>query len=149
MNSERQQEYLQTIRSWAGCNISARPDYLCMSIEQLKKLEENRLFAIGSHSSTHAALAFHDKSFQEKELTGNKIFLEKITNQKISTLAYPYGSYNCDTIDTAISAGFTSAFTTDEESVSNKTEPYRIGRFQVRNQNASKFGESLERWLTM
>ncbi len=146
---ERQQEYLQTIRSWAGCHISARPEYLCMSIYQLKELKENKLFTIGSHSATHPALAFHDKSFQEKELAENKNFLEEITNQKITTIAYPYGSFNQDTISAAAAAGFTSAFTTDEESVCNKTERYRIGRFQVRNQNAVKFGESLERWLTM
>ncbi len=146
---EQQQEYLKKIRNWAGCNISARPEYLCMSVEQLKRLGENNLFDIQAHSASHAALAFHDKSFQEKELLENKIFLEKSLNKSIEMIAYPYGSYNTDTINAAIGGGYTSAFTTDEETVINKTQLYRIGRFQVKNQGAIKFEESLERWLTM
>ncbi len=149
LKNEQQQEYLKTIRSWAGCNISSRPQYQCMSIEQMKILAENELFTIEAHSSTHAALAFHDKSFQDKELISNKNYLEKILNKKIDMLAYPYGSYNTDTIKAATGAGFEFAFTTDEESVSNKTEIHRVGRFQVKNQNATQFAESMERWLTM
>ncbi len=145
----QQQNYLQTIRGLAGCNISARPEYQCMIIEQLKQSGENKLFTIGAHSSTHAALALHDKDYQEKELISNKVFLEKILNKKVEMLAYPYGSFNADTISAAMDAGYTAAFTTDEESVSNKTHSYRIGRFQVKNINALKFEESLERWLTM
>lgn len=146
---EQQQNYLQTIRDWAGCNISERPGYQCMTIEQLKQSGENKLLTIGAHSSTHAALAFHDKDYQEKELTNNKIFLEKVLAKKVEMIAYPYGSFNADTIDTAMGAGYTAAFTSEEESVSNKTHLYRIGRFQVKNINAFKFEESLERWLTM
>ncbi|MEP6583931.1 MAG: polysaccharide deacetylase family protein [Ginsengibacter sp.] len=149
LNDEQQQDYLQTIRSWAGCTISARKEYQCMSIGELKKLAENKLFTIEAHSTTHPALAFHDKSFQEKELFENKRFLEDVASNKIETLAYPYGSYNTDTIKAAINAGFTSAFTTDEESVSYKTERFRIGRFQVKNEDSINFGKSIERWLTM
>lgn len=149
LNNEQQQHYLQILRSWAACNISTRKEYQCMSVEQLKKLGENNLFTIGAHSSTHAALAFHNKSFQEKELVENKFFLEKVLDNKIEMLAYPYGSYNADTINASIGAGFTSAFTTDEECVLNKTRSYCIGRFPVKNENAIKFADSLERWLTM
>lgn len=144
-----QQGYLQILRNWAGCAISTRTEYQCMSVEQLKKLGENKLFTIEAHSATHAALAFHDKNYQDKELVENKFFLENILNKKIEILAYPYGSYNTNTINAAIDAGFTSAFTTDEESVLNKTVPYHIGRFQVKNQNGIHFGESMKRWLTM
>ena len=149
LNDEKQQAYLQVIRKWAGCNISTRPEYRCMSTEQLQMLGANKLFTIGAHSSTHAALAFHDRSYQEKELGENKSFLENILSKKIQLLAYPYGSYNADTVNTAMDRGFKYAFTTDEESVCNKTGPYHIGRFQVKNQDTNNFAESMERWITM
>lgn len=148
LNNEMQQGYLQILRNWAGCAISTRTEYQCMSVEQLKKLGENKLFTIEAHSATHAALAFHDKNYQDKELVENKFFLENILNRKIEILAYPYGSYNTNTINAAIDAGFTSAFTTDEGSVLNKTLPYHMGRFQVKNQNGIHFEQSMERWLT-
>ncbi len=77
------------------------------------------------------------------------MFIENILSKKTQILAYPYGSYNADTVNAAIDRGFKFAFTTDEESVSNKTGPYRIGRFQVKNQDTNNFAESMERWIIM
>lgn len=149
LNNEQQQEHLEILRNWIGGNISKRTEYQCMSVEQIKELEANNLFTVEAHSETHAALAFHDKSFQKKELELNKFFLEKIMIKEIESLAYPYGSNNKETILAAMDAGFKAAFTTEEETITNKSEPYRLGRFQVKNQNALAFSNALEKWITM
>ncbi len=149
LNNEQQQEHLEILRNWMGRNISIRTDYQCMSIEQIKELGANELFTIEAHSETHAALAFHDKIFQKKELELNKFFLEKIMIKPIETVAYPYGSINKETVLAAMDVGFKAAFTTEEETISNKSQLYRLGRFQVKNQNAIVFSNNLEKWLIM
>lgn len=149
LDHDRQQHYLTIIRQWAGCHISTRQDYQCMTIDQLKELARNKLFSIQAHTTTHAALAYHDKHFQRNEMLDNKNFLEKNISKKIETVAYPYGSFNTDTPVIAADCGFKAAFTTDEESVNNDTGRYRIGRFQVRNQDAVTFEKNLSRWISM
>lgn len=149
LNHDRQQDYLTIIRQWAGCHISARQEYQCMSVDQLKQLSQNKLFSIQAHTATHAALSYHDKNFQSKEIDDNKQFLEKNLDKKVEIIAYPYGSYNSDTPGIAAGCGFKAALTTDEENVTNNTGKYRIGRFQVRNQDAVTFEKNLSRWISM
>ena len=149
LDHDRQQHYLTIIRQWAGCHISARHEYQCMTLDQLKQLSQSKLFSIQAHTTTHAALSYHDTNFQSKEMLDNKKFLEKNIGKKIETIAYPYGNYNIDTPGVAVSCGFKTAFTTDEESVTNNTGKYRIGRFQVRNQDAITFEKNLSRWISM
>ena len=82
-----QETVLQHIKEWAQIKYAVRSAYTCMSIKQLKKLNDNNLFYIGVHTTTHPALAYHDYLFQKKEITDNKNFLEEITGQKINLIS--------------------------------------------------------------
>lgn len=87
-----------------------KKSYLTSS--ELKELDENGI-SIESHTVTHRKLQELSYDEQLKELENSKEILEKLLNKKVIYAAYPYGSYNKDTIKAAKDAGYTMAFTTD------------------------------------
>lgn len=141
-----QQEYLRHIRKWAGLEPSARTNYRAMSVSELQELSHSPLHSIGIHTLTHPALAFHSADFQRQELLGNKHLLEQQTGRKPNMVAYPYGNYNPDTLTIAAEVKFSACFTTEETSVTSKSDKYRLGRFQVKNSQLSPFAQQLRKW---
>lgn len=87
-----------------------KKSYLTSS--ELKELDENGI-SIESHTVTHCKLQELSYDEQLKEFKNSKETLEKLLNKKVIYAAYPYGSYNKDTIKAAKDAGYTMAFTTD------------------------------------
>jgi len=144
--SVEQDKYLKMIRNWAGLPMQVRTDYKTMSVPQLKQLATNDLFTIGAHTLTHPALAHHSDDFQRAELCSSREFLQGLTGQEISTLAYPYGNYNQDTLRIANECGFVSAFTTHERALTPGPNAYEHGRFQVKNLTGLEFKDQLKKW---
>lgn len=147
--AEQQQQQMQFIRKWAGSSISARADYKSMSIEQLQELRKNELFEIGAHTANHTALAFHPKDYQKNELLKNTSFLKKIAGKEIALFSYPYGNHNQETLNAVNEVGLKAAFTTEEITVKNQSERYRLGRLQVKNWEAEDFKNKLNYWSTL
>lgn len=147
LRDDEQQKYLDVIRKWIGVSVAKREEFQCMSAVDLQQLATNKLLQVGAHTTSHIALGFHDKDFQKKEIRDNKLFLESLIHKKVDLLAYPYGNYNDETLTAARKAGMHGAFTTEEGVVGNTTNPYRINRFQVKNQNGIEFRNTLEKWL--
>ncbi len=144
----QQQTILQHIKEWAKVNYNVRPQYTCMSVEQLQSLSNHPLFDIGVHTSTHPALAFHDHSFQKKEISDNKKFLEDITGKRLDLLSYPYGNYNNTTINAVRDCGLSIAFTTEEDIITKNSNQYKLGRYQVKNLRSSEFQQQINKWIT-
>jgi peptidoglycan/xylan/chitin deacetylase (PgdA/CDA1 family) len=142
-----QQEILDGLRKWTGKEKQDRHDHHCMSSMQLKQMMKNELFEIGVHTVHHPALADHRKEVQEKELNENKKWLEDITGRRMGYCAYPYGSYNNDTLCVMKDSGFKAAFTTNPERIKRSSDPYQLGRLQVRNWNGGIFEKQLKAWL--
>ena len=68
---------------------------------------------------------------QYNEIIESKNTLEKLLNKKITTIAYPYGSYNTDTINITKSA-FDYAVTVESGfNYSNKLDRLRLKRFKI------------------
>lgn len=78
--------------------------------QQIKDLQQSGYIKIGSHSVNHKNM--RELSFDEqlKELKDSKEELEKIIEDKINYAAYPYGSFNGDTIKASKKAGYKLAF---------------------------------------
>ncbi len=147
LRDDEQQNYLNVIRKWVGVSAAKREEFQCMSAVDLQQLAAHELFQVGAHTTSHVALGFQDKNFQKKEILDNKLFLESLIHKKVDLLAYPYGNYNNETLTAARKAGMRGAFTTEEGILENTTNPYRIKRFQVKNQNGIEFKNNLDKWL--
>ena len=99
--------------------------------EMAVELDKSKLFEIGVHTKTHVKLGTLDYDTQYNEIIESKNTLEKLLNKKITTIAYPYGSYNTDTINITKSA-FDYAVTVESGfNYSNKLDRLRLKRFKI------------------
>lgn len=137
---------IDQVRKWAGVAEDPRPDYCCLSSEQVKELSTGRFFNVGGHTVSHPALSFYNKNIQHKEILENKIHLEQITGKKINLFAYPSGKYNELTIDVLKQLGFEAAFTTNAKTVKKHSDPFTLGRFQVNNCSGDQLRQLLFKW---
>lgn len=141
-----QQQQLQAIRQWAGVGPGQRPTYRSMSLAQLQSLSQSSLHTIGVHTVSHPALAAHSLAFQKEEILSNQNFLQHVTEKKIAVAAYPYGSYNQDTVEVTVETGFRAAFTTESRPVTRVSDLYRLGRYQVQDWSVDIFAQQLRQW---
>lgn len=83
--------------------------YKMLSIEQLRALDKDPLCTIGGHSSSHVRLTNLSKDLQTQEIYGCKLWLESTLGHIIEDYAFPYGSYNADTLAILAKIGITRA----------------------------------------
>lgn len=147
MPDQDQMKLMEQIRKWAGIARNPQPAYRCLSSEQVKELSACQLFHIGGHTVSHPALPFYNEDIQQKEILGNKLHLEQITEKKIDLFAYPSGKYNDVTIKILNQMGFESAFTTNAKKVKKYADPFTLGRFQVTNYSGDQLRHLLLKWF--
>lgn len=92
----------------------------CLSSAEIKEMNENGI-DIESHTVNHDKLAKLSYDKQMQTLKASKDSLEKILNKKEEYIAYPYGSWNENTINAVKSSGYKLAFVT-ESGWSNKNQ---------------------------
>jgi len=111
--------------------IDKSPNYLTAA--QLKEMQAYGM-DIGSHTVDHNKLIELPKDQQLQELIDSKAFLQTLLDKKINYIAYPYGSYNKDTVEYAKEAGYTMAFTTDASWSMKKNGILTLGRVYISGQ---------------
>lgn len=101
---------------------------------------------IESHSMTHPNLKLHHQKVKgawhnftpeeyaawlTNETAGSKALLEQKMGKPITCFAYPYGEYNKQVEDAAISAGYEAIFTVADNPVHTTTNLHSIGRYTI------------------
>ncbi|MBI2798573.1 polysaccharide deacetylase family protein [Candidatus Saccharibacteria bacterium] len=79
---------------------------------QIRQALATGLIEIGNHTADHSNLPVLNAELQTFEIVSAKQKLEAMLGVPITTLAYPYGSFNGTTIDAVRKAGFSTAVTT-------------------------------------
>lgn len=137
---------LNFLYQWARTSPIYSPKH-AMSLQQLLELKSNSFIETGIHTITHPALSSHTDETQRLELQQCRDMLRSL-QLNASEVAFPYGDFNEDTIRVCRELGISTAFTTSERMVTSKTDPLKIGRFQVRNVNGKEFERQLKIWMT-
>lgn len=140
---ERENILLQLFRL-SEKKAGIRTGYKLMGQEHLVAISKNHLFEIGCHSANHIALANFDSAVQEKEIIDNKIFLETLLYREVNGYGFAHGSYDEHSIRLLKEKGFRYACTTEEKSISVKTDPFILPRMQVKNWNKIQFQRQLK-----
>jgi peptidoglycan/xylan/chitin deacetylase (PgdA/CDA1 family) len=76
-----------------------------LSKSQIKELYDEG-WEIGSHTNNHIALSFLKNNQLENELCKSKAVLEEIINDKVISIAYPFGLQNKSVLKAVIKAGY-------------------------------------------
>lgn len=109
-------------------NLNCGDNYFNWS--QIKSLIDSGLIEIGAHTLNHPDLPSLSLERQEIEISESKKQLESIYNITITSLAYPYGRYNQQTIDLAAKAGYLTAVTTEAGSFQSSGNRLRMPRMR-------------------
>ncbi len=101
-----------------------------LSKSAIKEMSEYGI-DIGSHTVTHSHLSALTYENQLAEMKTSKKILEDITNIKLTSIAYPFGNYNSDSIRAAKDAGFTLGFTTNKGLVHRNDDLLQLNRIYI------------------
>lgn len=88
-------------------NFLNRPNYLFTF--QLKEIAKSPLIEIGAHTMDHYALAGMHTKTATYEIAQSRKVLQETLSLPINSFAYPYGSFDQQTIKLVRDAGFTNA----------------------------------------
>jgi peptidoglycan/xylan/chitin deacetylase (PgdA/CDA1 family) len=105
-------------------------EYTRLTSEDLKLLQKEG-WTIGSHTMTHADLTTLNTEQLAYEVANSKVELEKELGQQVNYFAYPKGSYNDIVLDAVKRAGYTYAFTMDDDTITTSTDPFKMPRVGV------------------
>lgn len=99
--------------------------------DMVKEMDKSGIVEIGSHTITHMQLGKHSYNEQENELKKSKEDLENLLGKKIDTIAYPYGSYNSDTIN-IVKKYYKYAVTVNSDyTYQDKLNKYSLNRIKI------------------
>lgn len=101
---------------------------------------------IESHTLTHPHLNKLSYDQQLVELVASKKTLEEITGKEISSLAYPYGDFNDDSVKATKEAGYTLGFTTKLGLSDRNDNPLTLDRIYISSEyDINEFKELLSK----
>ena len=86
---------------------------------------------IESHTVTHPHLNKLEYNKQLEELAESKKILENITGKEISSIAYPFGDFNDNSIKAAKEAGYVLGFTTKLGLSDRNDNPFALDRIYI------------------
>lgn len=108
-----------------------RPEFNCMTWQQLKEISNSQLFTIGAHGLAHKKMNKLNREELIIELKESKDMLEKELDYKINSMAYPSGKYNNLVLEEVKKAGYKFGFTIKPFHLNKLTSSLEISRFNV------------------
>lgn len=108
--------------------------HLYLKSDQIKEMSDYGI-EFGSHTLNHDNLLDISKEKRKKTLEESKVFLEKITQKPVISIAYPFGVYDQSVLKATNDLGYKLGFTTNKGWVNNKSELLELERVYV-NGNA-------------
>ncbi|ENM5855645.1 polysaccharide deacetylase family protein [Vibrio mimicus] len=102
-----------------------------MSREQVRALHDSGLVEIGGHTMTHPFLSKLSESEQRDEILSNKLELEELIDESLTSFAYPYGDHNGTSKRLAQELGYTFAVATNSGPLLIHQDPYQIRRIAI------------------
>lgn len=104
----------------------------CITLEDLKKINDNNLITIGSHTVTHPILNRCSIETQTFELMESKRTLSSWLDKNVEYLAYPNGDYDKNTIEIAERCGYKLCFTINPGRIEvENVNRYMIPRYAI------------------
>ena len=98
LDKDIREKILNDLANSYHINLNVEDSYI--SIKHLKEMKDNNMF-FGIHTKTHPRLGLLDKDEQREEISSNLNFLKSIgiVDEDLISIAFPYGSYNDETIE--------------------------------------------------
>jgi peptidoglycan/xylan/chitin deacetylase (PgdA/CDA1 family) len=101
-----------------------------MHWDEIRQLDHNPLFTIGSHTVDHLDLAAQTPAVQWFEIDEGKLELQQELGHSVDDFAYPDGGYTATTLALVRQAGFVAAVTTDPGTIQSASGLLTLSRIR-------------------
>lgn len=115
---------------WCQAQNPSGATYPLLALEHIRTMREMG-FTFQSHTRLHSDLTTLSEDALEAELAGSRRDLEDMLDEKVRYLAYPYGRFTEHVLNTACTAGYEAAFSTQPGFNRRGVDPYRIRRLDI------------------
>lgn len=141
-------QLIESTEKTLGVQPAATPSL--MNWQQLRKISDNDLFDVGSHTCHHFRLSTGlDPGILQREVTESKKFLENKLDKPVVLFCYPNGDYSDDALR-VVSQHYKAAVTTESGvNYSSNADLLKLKRFGVHqdiSHNRRKLLASLADW---
>lgn len=102
-----------------------------MDLNQILEMHRSGLIEFGGHTMHHVKLNNFSPEKQKEEIEGNKIYLEKILNEKLVSFAYPFGIFNDESKKIVKELGYNFGIATDSGPFYIKDDLYEVRRIGI------------------
>jgi peptidoglycan/xylan/chitin deacetylase (PgdA/CDA1 family) len=152
MPHQQRRSTLESLRTWAGAEATARASHRILSQEEVVRLAEGGLVEIGAHTMTHPVLGSLSRAGQAEEIRGSKDQLEDILGHTVTSFAYPYGTrarndYTPETVELVRDAGFACGCSNLATPVHQGSDTYQLSRATVKDWDGERLAERLQAWF--
>jgi len=144
----REKAFDQMSEQW-GITRPRRVSHGVMTSKELIQLESDGLIEVGAHTVNHPTLAGMSLLEQRDEMAGCKKKLEEVLNHSVRGMAYPYGTredYSLETAKLAEECGFRYACGNHYGFVGEQTRRFELPRFLVGDWDGDRFQKELNAW---
>jgi peptidoglycan/xylan/chitin deacetylase (PgdA/CDA1 family) len=145
LEPEPRWELVVRLCAWGGIEIEANSAHRPLTVGEIQCLASPGFIDIGAHSVTHPVLPLLDERGQRAEIESSRAACEELIGEPIYTFAYPYGEFDAAAAGFVRNAGFACACTTSAGTISAKTEPMLLPRFQINDWPGADFARRLAR----
>jgi peptidoglycan/xylan/chitin deacetylase (PgdA/CDA1 family) len=125
-------EIVEIVLRWSGAGRRATTDCRAMTSHEIKSLDDLPGMSVGSHTVNHLLLPAQGREVKCRELVESKRALEALLNREVTTLCYPYGGTDLETVWAAREAGYRCAVSTGNVPVTRASDLFVIPRIAVR-----------------
>lgn len=123
------------------------PDTRRMTWHEARRLAANPLFEVGAHTHHHLFLPAQSEDAVAAELEESRLTLERELGAAVTSLAYPFGAFDEETIQVAQKAGYRVAVTCRGRAVTSLDDPLALPRLAVTGGPLDIFVENIERLI--
>jgi peptidoglycan/xylan/chitin deacetylase (PgdA/CDA1 family) len=136
LDSSEREAVLDKLAVWANLHLEGRSQYYVVNREALSALAADPGITIGAHTINHVSLAHLPAVIQQQEIATSRAVLEDWLDKPVNTFAYPYGTaddYTQETARLVQACGLKIACTSVSGSIEHGANRFELNRCGVHN----------------
>jgi peptidoglycan/xylan/chitin deacetylase (PgdA/CDA1 family) len=146
LDHAERQHLLSELATWSGRPRLVRDTHRSLTVEELVALDGGPV-EVGGHTVTHPLLPGLDPERLRIEIEDNKRCLEGLLHREVVSFSYPFGANDPAAVGAVERAGYRLAVAARPDTVAPGDDPFRIGRFDVKNWTGAEFERRLRGWF--
>jgi peptidoglycan/xylan/chitin deacetylase (PgdA/CDA1 family) len=148
LTHEARASAVRVLVDWSAAGAAGDPSRRPMTADEVVRLAARRGVTIGAHTEHHEQLPRLSHQAKLTELRTCRSRLEALVGRPVTSLSYPYGYADDDTVKAAREAGFELAVTTEARGLMRGFDRLRLPRLDIGGSGMAHFKAKLDRLMT-